>query len=772
MRNARVWRHFAGFAAGLILSCLSLPAGAEMGTPRVKPPPPGPQYATRPDLLYLKDIQKSVEKRDWASAKAMTEKLSSPVARSLGKWFYFYAEDPLVPVVDADAFLDAHPDWPGIAKIQTHAEKRITTNASARSILDFFETRDPVTGEGMLALARAEFAVGKAEAGEVYVREAWKRFNFTLQDEQRLIANYGRYLSVDDHIARADRLLWNREVTAARRVFHFLPARDRRMAEARAALMAGAENGPNLFYSLKDDERLDSGVLLAAVRYFRRREEEPRAVTLAMQAPTDPAVLRNSGRWWEERQLLMRWALEERRYEDAYSMAAGHGLEPGQAFSEAEFDAGWIALRFLNAAERAETHFAALAGAVGAPISVSRAYYWLGRAAESKGASDLANVRYKEAARHIYTFYGQLAAERLGGEALKVGFAGPVASSPEDLARFSARPSAHALRILSDMGDAKTFLIFSYHLDDSLESAGEYAELARLADRVGATHVKVRAGKVGVGRNAFVGDAVYPLIYIPDRARRFAPPEVILGISRQESEFNPRAYSSAGARGMMQLLPTTAEITARKEGLAYSRTALLDDPEYNLTLGAAHLSHLFARYNNSRILTYVAYNAGPNRAVQWIERFGDPRSAGVDPVDWIELIPFQETRNYVQRVLENSQVYRGRLDEAPIAGKLAGDIELGGGPKRAGTPSKSPVRRHAAAAARSHRTLRRCGRPRRSDAPGACRRNPRPPLKKKKPCRAPRSMRRIRRTLSATARASSPPPSQPAASRSSGQPCG
>jgi soluble lytic murein transglycosylase len=655
-----------------------------MGVPRLKPPPPGPQYATRSDIMLLAEIQKAIDKRDFPTAKAMTERLSSPVSKSLGRWFYFYAEDPLVSLMDADAFLDTHPDWPGIAKIQSHVEKRITTNASSRSVLDFFETRDPVTGEGMLALARAEFAVGKADAGKVYVKEAWKRFNFTLQDEQRLIASYGRHLSVDDHIARADRLLWNREVTAARRVLHFLPAREKRMAEARAALLLGQENAATMFYSLKDDERLDSGVLAAAVRYFRRREEEPRAVTLAMQASTDPAALRNPVRWWEERQLLMRWALEEQRYEDAYNMAAAHGLEPGQQFAEAEFNAGWIALRFLNAPERAETHFAALAGSVGAPISLSRAYYWLGRAAESKGALDLANVRYREAARHIFTYYGQLAAERLGGDFLKVVFPPPVTPTPQDLARFSARPAVHALRVLSDMGDAKTFLTFSYHIDDQLETPGEYAELARLADRIGATHVKVRAGKVGVGRNAFVGDAVYPLVSIPEQARRYAPGEVILGISRQESEFNPRAYSSAGARGLMQLLPSTAEITAKKEGLKYSRAALLDDPEYNMTLGAAHLSHLFARYNQSRILTYVAYNAGPNRAVQWIERFGDPRSAGIDPVDWVELIPFQETRNYVQRVLENSQVYRARLNDAPIAGKLAGDIELGGAPKRAG----------------------------------------------------------------------------------------
>jgi soluble lytic murein transglycosylase len=361
---------------------------------------------------------------------------------------------------------------------------------------------------------------------------------------------------------------------------------------------------------------------------------------------------------------------------------------------EAEFHAGWIALRFLNAPERAEIHFSALAGAVGAPISLSRAYYWLGRAAEARGAADLARTRYRAAAGRIYTYYGQLAAERLGEPALAGRFAEPVVATPEDLARFSARPAVHALRILSDLNDLRAFLVFSYRLDDELETPGEYAELARLADRIGATHVKVRAGKVGVGRNAFAPDAVYPLVYVPPGASRFAPAEIILGLSRQESEFNPRAYSSAGARGLMQLLPSTAEITAKKEGMRYSRAALLDDPDYNMTLGAAHLSHLFLRFNNSRVMTFAAYNAGPNRVSEWMTKFGDPRSAAIDPVDWVELIPFQETRNYVQRVLENTQVYRARLTESAIAGRLSADLEIGGGAKRAGL---LPGRQHAGA---------------------------------------------------------------------------
>lgn len=677
-----LWAAFVG--AALFATAANASAPADAPTPRLKPAAPGPAYGNPADVSRLKDVQKAIERRDFAGARAIATTIADPAAQSLAQWFYFNAEDPKVDFTETDQFLDAHPDWPARVKIQSHAEKRMPDTASPQSVLDFFETRDPLTGPGQGLLARAELALGAKDVAAVQARNAWVKLDFTVSEEQKFLARFAGLLRTEDHIARADRLLWAREVTAARRVFAHLPARERRKADARAALLMRASSGPALFDSLPADDRTDSGVLLAAVRYYRRAEEEPRAVALARQAPASPEELRNPARWWEERQLLMRWALTEKQYADAYAMAAGHGLDPGAEFSEAEFNAGWIALRFLNAPERAETHFKALAGAVGAPISVARAYYWLGRAAEARGDRNVASVRYGRAASNIYTFYGQLAAEKIGAPAASQTFAAPIAPMPEETARFNARPLVAVLRILADLDDDRNFLTFAYQLDDQLESAGEYVELARLADRLGATHVAVRAGKVGIGRGAFAPEVAYPVVYIPDEAVRFAPPEVILGLSRQESEFNPRAFSSAGARGLMQLIPTTAQLTAKRAGLRYNRASLLDDPAYNMIIGSAHLSQLFAKYGESRIMTYVAYNAGPNRVDQWIERYGDPRSAGVDPIDWVEQIPFAETRNYVQRVLENTQIYRARLNGAPIAGLLASDLEIGGPRKRAG----------------------------------------------------------------------------------------
>lgn len=688
MPNAQIRRSLAGLWAALLallLICggLASPASA-MATPRLKPPPPGPAYLNKADFDELSAEREAIRRRDWAEARRHAAAVTDPAAKSLGQWLILYADDPDPGFMDIGDFLKTHSGWPGLAKIQISAEKRIPSNAAPDAVLSFFSTRDPLTGDGEVALARAQFAAGERDAATHRVRNAWVNDDFKLSEEQQLVSSYGGLLRPEDHAARVDRLLFEREATAARRVFSRLTSKERRMAEARAALLMRSSKGPALFNALPRDEQLDPGVLLAAVRYYRRTDDEERAVDLARLAPEDPAKLRDPEAWWYERQLLMRWALTEKRYADAYIMAAGHGLESGNAFAEAEFDAGWIALRFLDAPERAETHFQALKGAVGAPISLARAWYWLARTAEAEGQADLASRRYAAAAQFIYTFYGQLAAEKVGAPAATQTFAAPIAPTPEERDRFAARPAVAAMKMLADLQADHELMVFAYYVDDHLDSPGEYVELARLVERRRAPHLAVRAGKVAVARGAFAAEVSYPLIYVPDEATSYAPREVILGLSRQESEFNPRAYSPAGARGVMQIIPSTALSTARKAGLHYNRSALLNDPVYNMIIGSAHLRDLMDRYNGSLIMAFAAYNAGANRVDQWVERYGDPRSQNVDPIDWVEQIPFSETRNYVQRVLENTQVYRGRLTSGPIAGRLAADLEIGGAPERAG----------------------------------------------------------------------------------------
>ena len=695
-----IWGIFAGVA--LFLAGNTALAYA---TPRLKPPAPGPEYLSESDYALLKSVSKLLKQKKFAAAKGQTAHITDPVAVSLATWMYFMAKDPLVDLNHADAFFDSHSDWPMLERIQSHVEDRIPSTAPADDVLAFFDTRNPVSGDGKLALARALFSKNETAAGEFHLRDAWINHNYTVAQEKRILSSYSKRLRPEDHAARVDRLLWARQVTNARRVYSRLSKHERKKASARAALLMRAADGPRLYGNLSKTDQLDPGLLHAAVRYYRRSGNEKYAITLSRQAPDHPEGLRNPERWWDERQLLMRWALKDGRFADAYYIASHHGLGEGNDLSEAEFNAGWIALRFLNEPRRAEAHFLALASAVRSPISLSRAYYWAGRAAAENNEALRARSYYEKAAQYYYSYYGQLAAGELGGAALSSRFGPTKNPTPDEKTLFASRSTVAALRMLSDLDLNYEFMVFAYHIDDLLERPGEYIELAKLANGERAPHLSVRAGKVAIQRDAFAPDVAYPLIFVPEEAQRFVAPEIILGLSRQESEFNPRAFSRAGARGVMQLIPSTALITARKERMRYSRAKLLDDPVYNMTLGSAHLSHLLKRFDGSLIMTLAAYNAGAGRVDQWVAAYGDPRKAGIDPLDWVELVPFSETRNYIQRVLENIQVYRGRLNNTPIPGALASDLERGGIQGRVARTDEASVVLAKIASRRGEQTL-------------------------------------------------------------------
>lgn len=694
---------FSSACAAIVLIGAEAAAAVSL-SPRLKPVAPGPEYMTRLDAARLKTIHASLEKKQYSLARAELRFVEDETARSLGEWFYFMSRDPNVSVIDADRFLDAHPEWPAVNRIQDHAERELSDTTPVADILAFFESRAPRTGTGKIQLARAYLSQRRKDDATALIRDAWINHNFKVSDERRILNAYGSRLTKADHAARVDRLLWARQVTNARRTFVRLGSRDRAMAEARAALLLGAASGPRLYEKLSQDEQRDSGVLHAAVRYYRRAEQETYAIALAGNAPDRAGLLRNADRWWTERRLLLQWALKEGRFGEAYKTAAENGMSEGGDFADAEFVAGWIALRFLNEPQRARTHFEAMTGGVGTPISLSRGHYWIGRAARASGDMEDARTHFAEAAKHHYSFYGQLAAEKLGEPQTSRNFESTPAATPSEKALFNSRPAVAALRMLSDLNLDYEFMVFAYHVDDLLEKPGEFLELAKLTNGEGAPHLTVRAGKVATQSGAFAADVAYPLVFIPDEARAFVKPELVLALSRQESEFNPRAFSRAGARGVMQLIPSTAQLTARKEGLPYNRSALLDDPIYNMTLGSAHLSHLLDRYDGSLIMTFAAYNAGPHRVTQWVERYGDPRTDDIDPLDWIELIPFSETRNYVQRVLENIQVYRGRLGAEAIPGRLAADIERGGPSSRVATSEAAPAKLSAIAMSRGTAT--------------------------------------------------------------------
>lgn len=673
-------------AARLILLALAIAfGGAGLGTangavpiPRLKPAAPVSPWITPSDEAALKAVLEAIDKHQYSLARTLRDQVKEPIARSVADWAYYRSDAKDFTTGEVANFLDKHFGWPNDDLIQAKVERTFSGNTPVEEIELFFDQRDPITGEGHLHLARAFFERGQRDAGLAQLRKAWIDHNWSSREERDILTDYGSYLTEDDHWAKADRQLFEINATVTRRLLPYLSSDRRRQAEARIALLRQDANAPTLYNSLALPSARDSGVLHAVTRYYRRRDQEEKAILYAGLAPLDGETLRNPERWFTERKLLARWALKNGRFEDAYTLSAYSGLEDGADFAEAEFMAGWIALRFLGDPERAKAHFSFLSTGVTSPISLSRGEYWLARAWEAAGDRDAATQHYQVAAAYPYAYYGQLAIEKLGPAAEDAFFPEPLEADAESLTIFEARPIVHAMRILAEVDEHWHFDRFARALDDQIESTGEVVAYYDLALSEWKTYLAVRAAKVARNNGVEVPSVIYPMYPVPDAAKMYAEEPLILGLSRQESEFNPSAYSRARARGMMQLLASTAQLTARKEGLPYSTSRLMSDPSYNFTIGAAHLSHLLERFNGSYIMVLASYNAGPHRVDRWIEEYGDPRDPNVDPLDWIELIPFSETRNYVMRVLENTQVYRSRIDGIPLGQQLAEDIVRGG----------------------------------------------------------------------------------------------
>ena len=404
-------------------------------------------------------------------------------------------------------------------------------------------------------------------------------------------------------------------------------------------------------------------------------------------APTGPLDMVRPDSWWVERKILARKALSEGLYPQAYRIASAHGLTEGVDFAEAEFLSGWIALQYLNRAEEALSHFRKLSAGVSTPISKSRAEYWSGRAASAGGKKEAASRYYKAAAAYPTTFYGQLAiAARAGGGSSRSGdgklrLPGEPPRTADASARLSKRELVHAARILKDLGRDRQRWMVMLHLADILDDPADFAALSELALKFDDRKLSLRVAKSAALRNIVLADYAYPVAAMPKWTQKGPPVEMALvyGLSRQESEFDPDALSPAGARGLMQLMPRTARMVAKQIGVPYA-PGRLSDPVYNATLGAAHLGDLVQNeFSGSYIMSIAAYNAGASRVREWV-------ATQIDPIDWIENIPFSETRNYVQRVMENTEVYRSRLSGKPETIRIDTDIR-----RHVGAPITTPA---------------------------------------------------------------------------------
>lgn len=550
--------------------------------------------------------------------------------------------------------------WPGLKALRAHSERALAReNPTTADVLAAFGTTRPETAEGAIVLSRALIASGDTARATEILRSFWQKEALSKDLESRILDEFGPLLSVSDHKARMEMLLYRDRADQAQRFGDLGKAQS--LFRAWAAVIAKGRTADALIKAVDARWQKDPAYTYLHIRHLRNKEDYRAAATLFAAMPEEPARLVNPGAWWNEQRIVSRGLADLGDYRDAYRVAARHGADEPTDIVEAEFHAGWYALRDLGEPKTAAKHFQRILQVSDRPLSVSRAWYWLGRAAE-KGGPGAAKDYFAKAANFPGTFYGQLAGARLGQTALNVAYPKP---SAEERARFREREAVQAIARLQDAGHGWRADSLYRALAGELMSPGELALLAADAEKGGNHQLSLQIGKIAFGRGIDVAALAFPIGVIPDGANISGSGKALAyAIARQESAFNAAAVSAANAQGLLQLMPGTAEGVAKRYGLAYSKERLTRDAAYNATLGAHYLGEQINEFGGSYVLTFIAYNAGPRRVPQWIARYGDPRGKPIDDVvDWIERIPFSETRGYVQRVMENYQVYKTRLGQ-------------------------------------------------------------------------------------------------------------
>jgi soluble lytic murein transglycosylase len=563
-------------------------------------------------------------------------------------------------------FLNSAPKWPLAETLIKRAEQELYKDrAPADKVLSHFAQRKPLSPEGKLALARAKAEKGAQKEAQLLVKQVWADADVPADLEQPILAEFGGMLSNDDMKRRMWRMVFAQAANAAARNAKRLGSDHQQAAKVAQALLRGAAGADKQYSKLPAAMREQMAMKFALARYFRRQESFAKARAILVTIPEAAAAQGDPQAWWTERRIIARRSVGPRHQDSAkaaYKIAASHGMVDGTEAVEGEFLAGWIALRSLDDPQRAMRHFSRLADIAPTRTEKARAHYWSGRALSQAGDKSGAKRAYEEAAQYSTIYYGQLAREKIGlGKSPE-----PVASgeaSAEARARVANDEVIRAMKLVAASGNKQHLNMFVWPISTRFNSVDEMNAAAEIVQKTGSTTMALRLAKAAGQRNLDIDAWGYPTKAMPNWAHIGHPVErsLVFGLSRQESEFDPRAGSKVGAQGLMQLMPGTAKLVARQYRLPYAPAKLTGDPSYNVRLGAAHLADLVNDYNGSYVLTLVAYNAGPRRVREWVAEYGDPRGGKVDPIDWVESIPFQETRQYVQKVLQNVHIYRSRL---------------------------------------------------------------------------------------------------------------
>ncbi len=628
---------------------------------------PAPQTSAA-DIALVKSAIEALRHGGASKATEVAATISDPVARKLVEWIVLRSDDSGADSKRFLAFIAGNPGWPNLGMFRKRAEAMLwVENIKPAQALSFFDRSPPQSGMGLLVLARALIAQGDIEAAKPLIREAWRYHTLSADVEKQVLERYSEYLSRADHKARMEKRLFAGDNEAALRAAHRLGSADLAIAQARIAINRKGGNARKLLDAVPADARQDPGYLFAHAHLLRHENKIAEAAQVLLSAPCDLAQVHDGEEWWVERRIMARKLLDLGDARSAYRVVA-EGAEPTKENSRIErhFMAGWIALRFLDDPAMAATHFKRIQDVTRHPTSHARSHYWLGRVAEALNQPNEARAEYETAARGSAAYYGQLARARLGLPALALA---PPPAKPDKQAEANRLELVRALEILYALNERQLVITLMASIGESVNDPGTLSALGELAEQYEDARGMLHMGKGALARGLPLDYYAFPTVGVP-RYSPIAPSienAMLFAIIRQESAFDPSDWSHAQAMGLMQVTPEAGKDTCKRFGCTYDFKRLRTDSPYNLQVGAAEIAGVLQDYRGNQLLAFAAYNAGRGRVQEWIAKYGDPRDPKVDPVDWVERIPFMETRNYVQRVMENFQVYRVRFgNDAPL----------------------------------------------------------------------------------------------------------
>jgi peptidoglycan lytic transglycosylase len=620
-----------------------------------------------PQLAAVKDAIDLARKGKIGEATAAGKALGDPAARKLVEWFILRHPD-----ADADfrryaAFIADNPDWPSMAQLRKRAESRLWQERSDAETVHGFTGGRPASAMGKLALARALLAGGDRDGAASLVRAVWRSDELSERSEGDAFATFRELLTREDHRARMDKRIGAKDFSGAKRAAQHLGDDELSIVKACAAVNANETKALDLLDSVAPAARQDLGYALCRIHWLQRHDRIEDATRLTIAAAPETMALQETDEWWRERRALARKLLDQGKAQAAYDVVRDAALPANEYYrADFQFMSGWIALRYLNDAPRARAHFAHIADGSANPTVLARASYWQGRVAEVLGEDSEMRAGFEAAARYPTAYYGQLARARLGLDRIELP-APPAQDQAASLALADER--VRAADMLYALGERDVVFRFASDLAEQSADVAVLGALAELTGRRNDARAMLQIGKPALARGLALTDYAFPTIGIPPHSP--IGPEIersiIYSVARTESAFDQRDKSSANAVGLMQVTPEAGRDTAKRFGVMYDWDRMVSDPVYNTQMGAAELSALLKEYRGCYIMAFAGYNAGRGRVKEWVSKYGDPRDPKVDAVDWVERIPLSETRNYVQRVAENLQVYRVRFDGAAQA---------------------------------------------------------------------------------------------------------